>query len=789
MDKSSLEKLELNKILSSCAEFACLDGTKKLLEELEPSSDLATVREMLATTAECDKLLFRYGIGKIEYFKDVSDLLVRASKGSVLSCGELLDVNALLRSSRIAYTSITGVDDGELTKVKSMAAKLYYDKTLEEDIESKIISSEDVSDHASDALFSIRSRIKSLNERIRGTLSEYVAGKNSQYLQDNLVTMRNDRYVIPVKAEHKSHVKGFIHDRSQSGATFFIEPEYVLELNNELVALTIDEREEVERILKALTARVGAMRSQLEADMITLSIIESYYARAEFGFAKKCTLPQVNKNGYINIIKGRHPLIDKDKVVPVSLELGKDYNFLLISGANTGGKTVTLKMSGLFCLMAACGIFIPAAQGSSVCVFENIFCDVGDSQSIEESLSTFSSHIKNVINICDNANSNSLVLIDELGGGTNPDEGQALAKAVVEYLLNLGCRGIVTTHFTPLKEFAYTRDGIENASMEFDSSTLKPLYSIKIGLPGASNALAISRRLGLNPAILDSAVGYLSEGARTFENIVRSAEDSRIEAERKLAEVTKTEEEWQAKLKEVNRKIDELNKERERLTANARAESRRIINERTARAEELLDEIEEIFSREEISQTDLIKARTLKNKLKDISYGEDEVTKTITNFATATKDNIKAGTSVFVKPMDSNGQVLSFNPIKGEAEVLCGSIKMHCKLNELQVISQNKPATKSNAKVKVVRNLAPSAPVLELNVLGMTVEEALYEVDNFIDKAVMDNLEEIKVIHGVGTGKLRAAIAQHLKRHKNVLSYRLGKYGEGETGVTIITLK
>jgi DNA mismatch repair protein MutS2 len=326
--------------------------------------------------------------------------------------------------------------------------------------------------------------------------------------------------------------------------------------------------------------------------------------------------------------------------------------------------------------------------------------------------------------------------------------------------------------------------------MEFDSSTLKPLYSIKIGLPGASNALAISRRLGLNPAILDSAVGYLSEGGRTFENIVRSAEDSRIEAQRKLAEVTALEEQWKAKLKEVNVKIDTLNKEREKLTLGARAESRRIINERTARAEELLEEIEEIFSREEISQTDLIKARTLKNKLKDISYGEEQTDKTVTDFSPATKDNVRAGASVFVKPMDSRGQVLSFNPVKGEAEVVCGSIKLHCKLSELQLISESKPTLKQNVgKVKVVRQATPSAPVLELNVLGMTVEEALYEVDNFIDRAVMDNLEEIKVIHGVGTGKLRAAIAQHLKRHKNVLSYRLGKYGEGETGVTIITLK
>jgi DNA mismatch repair protein MutS2 len=440
--------------------------------------------------------------------------------------------------------------------------------------------------------------------------------------------------------------------------------------------------------------------------------------------------------------------------------------------------------------MAACGLFIPAGEGSQVSVFDNVFCDVGDSQSIEESLSTFSSHITNIIKICNEADSESLVLIDELGGGTNPDEGQALAKAVVEHLLNNGCKGIVTTHFTPLKEFAYSVDGIENASMEFDSTTLKPLYSIKIGLPGTSNALAISRRMGLSEDILNKAYSYLSEGGRAFENIVRNAEDSRIEAEKKLAEVNALETEWKAKLKEVNAKIDSLNKDKERLTANARAESRRIINEKTAKAEELLDEMEKIFSKEEISQTDLIKARTLKNRLKDASYNEEESEHAVTQFKPATKDNIKVGAVVFVNKMQSRGEVLSYNPVKGEAEVACGNIKLHSKLDDLQIIEEPKLKRDANkSKVKVVRSVGPSAPQLEINVLGMTVEEALYEVDNFIDKAVMDNLEEIKVIHGVGTGKLRSAIAQHLKRHKNVLSYRLGKYGEGETGVTIITLK
>lgn len=786
MNAKSLERLELNKILSACAEYACLDVTKEILLSLTPSTNLAEVRENLKRTEECDKLLFRYGLGKIEYFPDVSSLLQRASKHSTLSCGELLSVNALLRSARIAYASVQSVEDAEITLLKRMTSRIYYDKFLEEDIESKILSSEEVSDHASEALASIRSRIKSLNEKIRGSLSEYVTGSHAQYLQDNLVTIRNDRYVIPVKAEYKSRVKGFVHDRSQSGATFFIEPEYVLELNNELIALAIDEKEEVERILKALSLRVGEMSDKLSADMEVLAEIESFYARAEYCYSIKSVCPKVNDRGYVNIIKGRHPLIDRQKVVPVSVELGGDYNFLLVSGANTGGKTVTLKMCGLFCLMAACGFFIPAAQDSSVCVFRDIYCDVGDSQSIEESLSTFSSHITNVIDICNRADGGSLVLIDELGGGTNPDEGQALAKAVVGYLLGLGCRGIVTTHFTPLKEFAYTLEGIENASMEFDGATLKPLYSIKIGLPGASNALAISRRLGLKEEILEKAYGYLSEGGRSFENIVRKAEESRIEAERKLSEIASLEAEWREKLKRLNAETESLNKEREKLRAGARAESRRIINERTARAEEILAEIEALFRKEEITQSDLIRARTLKNKIKDISFGEEPVTATATGFRQATVENLKEGATVFVKSIQSRGRVLSFQPKKGEAEVLCGDMRLRCKLSGLQLIAEEQPQEK---KVKVNRKASVSAPLLEINVIGLTVEEALYEVENFIDRAVTDNLEEVKIIHGMGTGRLRAAVAERLKSHRNVKSFRLGKYGEGETGVTVVTLK
>lgn len=787
MKKSDTDKLELNKILSACEEYACLGGAKKLLKNQQPAVEVNACREALQFTSECYKLLFYIGVGKVGYFDDVSELLVRASKGSALSCGELLQVNGLLHSAREAYNSIACVSDDEIVAAKKLASKLLFDELLENDISEKIISAEAVSDRASEKLFTIRSRIRALNERIRSTLGEYVSGKDSQYLQESIVTMRNDRYVIPVKAEHKSHVKGFVHDRSASGATFFIEPEYVLELNNELVALAIDEREEIERILSALSKRVGARCGELTEDMNILYSLECGFAKAEYSHSIKGILPDLNSSGYINIVRGRHPLIDAEKVVPVTVSLGKSYNILLLSGANTGGKTVTLKMCGLFCLMAACGIFVPAQTGTSIAVFKNVFCDVGDSQSIEDSLSTFSSHITNVIDICNRADDKSLVLIDELGGGTNPDEGQAIAKAVCEYLLNVGCKGIITTHFTPLKEFAYSVDGVENASMEFDSATLKPLYSIKIGLPGASNALAISRRLGMSEEIISRAEGYLSEGARSFENIMRRAEDSRVEAERALARAEQAEKQWRDKLGEANKNNELLQKERDKLRVNARVESRRIINERTAYAEQLLDEIENIFKQEEISEADLIRARTLKNKIKNAAYDEDGNEEIHTPYIQATAENLRPNIEVYIEKTQSNGTVISVAPNKGEAEVLCGSIKFRCKISELRIISFKKKSEKQ--KVKIVQHIDRSQPILEINVIGMNVEEALAEVDNFIDKAVTDNLEEIKVIHGVGKGILKKAIARHLSRHKNVESFRLGKYGEGETGVTFIKLK
>ena len=800
MNQKAIEKTELNKVLSLVAAYAVLEESKAKLQKTTPTSDLSEAKARLKQTQECERLLFAYGVPKIEYFPAFDDEIQRAKKSSTLSCGELLKVENLLRSTRIAHKSIAGINETDVPMMKILADTLYFDENLEEDIRTKILNDTEVSDYASDKLYSVRREIRLLNERIRVRLSEYLSGTEGKYLQDAIVTMRDNRYVLPVRAEYKRNIKGFIHDRSASGATFFIEPEEVLEMNNELRSLAIDEKEEVERILGELSRRVGMLSDELLRDIEVLQDIDCAYARAEYAYKLSCVMPELNDKGKIEIDKGRHPLIDRKKVVPVSLAIGKGYRYLLISGPNTGGKTVTLKMVGLFCMMAMCGLFIPAKR-AVVSVFEEVYCDIGDAQSIEESLSTFSSHITNIIDIVNKANEKSLVLIDELGGGTDPDEGQALAKAIVSHLLSCGSSGVVTTHYTALKEFAFATDGIENACMEFDSNTLQPLYVIKIGLPGSSNALAISRRLGLKESILEEALSNLSEDAQKFENIVRSAEESRLAAEETLKEYNLLKAEWQEKLRIVEAEREKLKKEKDKLYAQAKAESRRIINERASNAEEILEEIEKIFAQEQISEADLIKARTLKNRILDAAYESESENDFKPQYVAVKAETLKVGAEVYVNNLSQTGIVQNVRLQKGEAEVLCGNMRIRSKISDLSIVisnrngqtDKNKAPFKQKQKiqnVEVKKSLQPKRmPSLELNVIGMTVQEALVDVEAFIDSAVVANLEEVRIVHGVGTGKLRAGIQAFLRKHKNVAEFRLGQYGEGETGVTIVKIR
>lgn len=789
MNEKIIEKLELNKILSMVAGYAVLSMTKEKLIAERPNTGFEEVCRLLDLTTESDAALFRYGMGRIEEFPRFTDEPERAAKGATLSCKELLSMAALLRSARVAYRGVQGLPAEESTQLRDLVAGIYFDESLEKDIGDKIFSEDEISDYASDELFNIRRNIRLLNERIRARLSEYIGGAGAKFLQEGIVTMRDNRYVLPVRAEYKSRIRGFVHDRSASGATFFIEPEEVLEMNNELRELAIAEKEEIERILAQLSHRVGALAKEIMQDAEQLTEIDRAFAKAEYSYKCKGIRPLLNKKGVMRIEKGRHPLLDPVSAVPVSLSFGEKNRMLLISGPNTGGKTVTLKMCGLFSLMAACGLFLPAAEGTEVSVFEEVFCDIGDAQSIEENLSTFSSHIKTVIGITENADENSLVLIDELGGGTDPEEGQAIAKAVLSHLLHCGCRGIVTTHYTSLKEFAYSEVGIENASMEFDMNTLRPLYRIKLGMPGSSNAIAISRRLGLSENILQDAISNLSEGGKRFENILRAAEQSRIDADEARVRAEAIREEWSKKLSEVNAEREKLRKEREKLFAGAKIESRRIVNERTEEAEELIAEIERIAKSKDISEADVIRARTLKNKLADKAFENELEQSEKPALASVEMVSLKVGSKVFVGAMNATGEVLFVNAKKREVQVLVGNMRMRVKAEDLYRVNGNS-VKESREKVSVVRKIAPFKEVkTEINLLGKTVSEAVQEVDAFIDQAVLGGLEEVKIIHGVGTGKLKEGIRNHLRGMKNVAEFRQGVYGEGEAGVTIVKLK
>ena len=781
--KESSESLELDKILSAAAAYAVLEGGKERLARFTPTSDIAEARRLLDLTEEASLLLLTLGAGRVLYYPPQGDALERAEKGATLSCTELLSAAALLRSARACLHSVHSFADERIVRLRELTEYLISDHALEEDITTKIVGENELQDHASDKLFAIRREIRLLNERIRARLQEYLAGGERKYLQDELITMRGDRYVLPVKVEYKRAVRGLIHDRSQSGQTVFIEPEEVLEMNNELRTLHLDEEQEIARILSELSHRVGALREALERDMDILAEVDSFYARAEYGHRLKCVRPVLNGKGAVHIVKGRHPLLDPKRAVPVSVSVGEDYRFLLISGANTGGKTVTLKMCGLFCLMAACGLFVPAAEGTSLPVFDHVFCDVGDSQSIEENLSTFSSHVVNLKYILEHAGEKSFVLIDEPGGGTDPEEGQALARAVLKTLLKRGTRGIVTTHYSALKEYAFSAEGAENGCMEFDSESLKPLFRLKIGMPGASNALFICSKLGLPEEVIQEARSHLSAGAQAFDHTVRAAEESRIKADAAREEAEAIRREWQEKLTSLEKEEAAFKKEREKFLLTSRAEARRVILSRTAEAEELVAEIEEIFKKEQLSEADLIRARTLRNKMESALPAEEEEK---VRLEPADPKTLKAGDKVFLQSLNAEGTVLSVNQSKGEAQVQSGFMQVRCKIKEL-FLARKKEEKKE--RVEVIRNLQ-ERPVVprEVNLIGLSASEALQELDDFLDSAVLNNFDEVRIVHGMGTGKLRAAVQNALRKDKRIKEFRLGKYGEGESGVTIAKL-
>lgn len=783
--EKTLKALEFDKVKQKISQYCVLKSSVKSFEDFIPPSNYDECRVLLNETKEAFSLLYDGGVSGIEAYDDLGDALYRAEKGSTLSMAELLRVARLLKSARILYTSVeNSIVAANL--LKRYCSSIYFDQYLENEIRTKIITEDSVADNASEKLSSLRKSIKRLNEQIKEKLHSYIRGGNNGYLQDNLITMRNDRYVIPVKSEHRSQVGGFIHDQSATGSTVFIEPTAVFELNNALRTATIEEQIETEKILADLSQKIGIIAQKLILDDEILQKFDIIYAKAIYAYKNKCTEPVLNSDGIIDIKNGRHPLIDEKKVVPVSLSLGDKYAYLLITGPNTGGKTVTLKLTGLTCLMAMSGSFIPATAGSKASVFENIYCDVGDEQSIEQSLSTFSSHMKNLIKITEFIDNSSLVLIDEIGAGTDPDEGSALARAIMEKLLDKGSKGIVTTHYSSLKEYAYVEKRISNASMEFAPETYAPLYKINVGIPGTSNAIEISKLLGLSDDLTARAYELIGEEKAGFENVLREAEKTRQECKIIKGEIEELKRLETEKLEEIEKERNKLDAEKEKFYAKAKSEARRIVNERLDEADEIIDEIKVLFDKSELNSGDLIKARTLRNKLEDKKYALEETEEHIVNYLPVDVNKLKSGDQVYYKGIDGVCTVGSVSPKKNEAEIYIGAVRTKVRVNELFFVSKTKSSPKTMVSYKREFN---SAPNTEINVIGFNVPDALEDISRFLDSAIIANLEEVKIIHGKGMKILSSAIHDYLRKNKQVVGYRFGKYGEGEHGVTFVKLK
>lgn len=783
-----IKSIEYDKILSECVLYAVSDNGKSAILQTRPISEINPIKILLDKTNEAYKLLFTYNVNQIPYFYDVSNEVKRSELGGTLNFSELLRIANSLRSARVVKNSILSVNDASIIYLKEISNRLYDDLPFEKEIFDKIISEEQMSDNASVKLSQIRKQIKTLNTRIREKLNSYMHGSLGNYMQDNIVTVRGDRYVVPIKAEYKSLVRGFIHDQSSSGATVFIEPEQIIEYNNELKTTLIEEANEIRRILQELSSKVAVIGQKIIWNTENLTELDSVFAKATYSYKNKCIYPKINDKGVIKIIRGRHPLISKEKVVPVTVVLGEKYNFLLITGPNTGGKTVTLKLTGLLTSMMMSGFFVPCEEGSELSVFNDIFCDIGDEQSIEQSLSTFSSHMKNIIDILNNCTEKALVLLDEIGAGTDPEEGSGLALAIIEKLLSSNCYGIITTHYSKLKEYAFENDKIENASMDFDAETFAPLYKLNIGIPGSSNAIEISKRLGLSKEITDNAITFLTDNKISFENVLRQAEASRNQADKLSEELVEIKKEKERELLLIRAERTRLEQELEKVTFTAKIETRRLVNEKLYEAEELLEEIKAIAKKSQVSGAEIITARKLKNMLEDKRYIEDEsVNDKLFDMKKANFNVLKIGDKVYSKKLSAEVNIVRIFKTKKQIEVAFGMIRVL--LDEEDIYTLNKLGEKKQKPVQVKRAISVENVTTEINILGQTVLEGVESVANFIDKAVLSGLEEIKVIHGVGTGKLKTGIWDYLRKDKRVKEYRAGRYGEGEKGVTIITLK
>ena len=787
MNNNYLEKLEYNKILEILSSYAKTYIGKKLSLELKPSFNAIDVSNLQLQTNQALDMLYKYGNPPIGDFNDVSIHLKKLESNNSLSIKEILDLAHVLKMSKelsMFYDEITKNIDYDFNSLKSFFNNLYLNIDLEKEIFIKIIDENTIDDRASDTLYSIRKSRKSLEQNIKDKLNHFIHSSTySKYLMEPIITIRDNRFVIPVKDEYRSQISGLIHDISSSGSTVFIEPTSIFDMNNEINTLKIKENIEIEKILSSLSEKLSLIRNELENNVRLLGIIDFIFAKANYAKDINGISPIINDKKEFNLIKARHPLIDKEKVVPIDISLGNVYSCLVITGPNTGGKTVTLKTVGLLHLMAYSGLLIPAHENSSIYVFDNIFADIGDEQSIAESLSTFSSHMKNIIEITNKATCQSLILVDELGSGTDPVEGSSLAISILEFFSTLGALCISTTHYPEIKNYALTHDGYINASAEFDVENLKPTYNIILGVPGKSNAFAISRRLGLNDKILERATSLIDSNDVKIEDVLKSIYDNKKiidEEKNKIEKNSKEIEKLKIELKKDNSTVK--NKEKE-IIENAKIEARDILLEAKDEATKIIRQMNSIYSTSD-SIKDLNNLRnTLNEKVKNLNSVN---TKNIKDNPLSPSD-LSKGTKVIINTLNQKGIVVG-QVKNNKVQVQVGNTKLNIDITNLS-LDNSKNEEKKTQKSSSTSHLKQKMISNEVNVIGLNVDEAIYIIDKYLDDCFLTSLNTIRIVHGKGTGKLRQGIHTFLKKHPHVKSFRLGTFGEGEMGVTVVEFK
>ena len=793
MNSKVLKTLEYEKIIEQLVNCAGSLLGKELCKNLVPSSDIEEIRTMQHETSLALARIYQKGSLSFSGVRDIRGSLKRLEVGSILSTQELLHISKMLDvCSRAKSYDRKDNDETEPDALDVMFQALQPLAPLAGEIRRCILSEDEISDDASPALKSIRRSIGQMNDKVHAQLTSMVNGSARTYLQDAVITMRNGRYCLPVKAEYRGQVQGMIHDQSSTGSTLFIEPMAVLKLNNELHELELREEKEIEVILSTLSSRAAAELEPLETNLELLTRLDFIFARAQLSRSYNGSEPVFNQKGIINIKKGRHPLLDKKKAVPIDIRLGKEFELLIITGPNTGGKTVSLKTVGLFTLMGQSGLHIPAFDQSELAVFDEVFADIGDEQSIEQSLSTFSSHMTNIVNILAKATPHSLVLFDELCAGTDPTEGAALAIAILSNLHRQGIRTMATTHYSELKVFALTTPGVENGCCEFNVETLSPTYHLLIGIPGKSNAFAISSKLGLDDYIIEEAKGNLSQQDEDFESLLADLENSRVTIAKEQDEINHYKQEIEQLKNRLEHKQESLDASREKILRDANEQAHKILRD----AKEYADTTIKNFNKFGKAGIDSRAMEQERNRLREkMSSVEKNLTIKPAKKAASSKQlqakDIHLGDSVRVLSMNLKGTVSSLPNAKGDLFVQMGIMRSQVNLRDLELIPDvetvNPRTTRTGTgKIKMFKSASVST---EINLLGKTVDEALAELDKYLDDAYLSHMPSVRVVHGKGTGALRKAVQNYLRRQKHVASYRLGEFGEGDAGVTIVTFK